>query len=58
MTTIVDRLVAQYGEPKVGRLLDIMYDTPVSELIDELLELWTPEYMEQVMANIDTAEED
>ena len=51
-------MIELYGEDKVDRLMDTMHDTPVADLIEELIEYWTPEYVEEVMANYADDEEE
>jgi hypothetical protein len=50
-------MIELYGEDKVDRLMDTMHDTPVADLIEELIGYWTPEYVEEVMANYADDEE-
>jgi hypothetical protein len=50
-------MIELYGEDKVDRLMNTMHDTPVADLIEELIGYWTPEYVEEVMANYADDEE-
>ena len=49
---------AKYGEDKMEQLWDLMLDCPQSELVEELLEIYSEDTIADLMSNFDDNEED